>query len=88
MCGGTMRLVACIEDPAVIMHILEHLQTKDATREPLPLPESRAPSAGEPFTLNFRWTRANRAFILPIPRINPTESEFKGSQNRGEEWNL
>jgi hypothetical protein len=46
VCGGAMRVIACIEDPAVIKKILEHLKTKDETREPFPLPESRAPPAG------------------------------------------
>lgn len=42
-CGGTVKVIACIEDPAVIRKILDHLKSKDETREPFPLPESRAP---------------------------------------------
>jgi len=54
-CGGAVRIMpkalamlagqalACIEDPAVIRKILDHLKSKDETREPFPLPESRAP---------------------------------------------
>lgn len=46
-CGGTMKVIACIEDPAVIQKILTHLKRKEETREPFPFPESRAPPAGE-----------------------------------------
>jgi hypothetical protein len=42
-CGGAVRIIACIEDPVVIQTILDHLETKDETCEPFPLPESRAP---------------------------------------------
>ena len=44
-CGGALRIIACIEDPAVIKKILDHLKRKDETREPVPKPESRAPLA-------------------------------------------
>lgn len=41
-CGGAVKIIACIEDPAVIKTILTHLNAKasaaDRTR-----PESRAP---------------------------------------------
>ena len=42
-CGGAMKIIACIEDPVVIQKILDHLKSKDETREPPPKPESRAP---------------------------------------------
>lgn len=42
-CGGAVRIIACTEDPVVIQKILGHLKSKDAIREPCPLPESRAP---------------------------------------------
>jgi hypothetical protein len=42
-CGGAMKVIACIEDSAVIKKILDHLKTKDETCEPVPKPESRAP---------------------------------------------
>jgi hypothetical protein len=42
-CGGQVRIIACIEDPIVIRKILDHLKSKEETREPFPLPESRAP---------------------------------------------
>jgi hypothetical protein len=37
-CGGAMRIIACIEDPAIIEKILTHLNANaaelDATRRP------------------------------------------------------
>jgi len=42
-CGGALRIIACIEDPAVINKILTHLDTKAASAAPLRLPPSRAP---------------------------------------------
>jgi len=45
-CGGAVKVIACIEDPAVIRKILDHLKTRDETREPVPKPESRAPLGG------------------------------------------
>ena len=42
-CGGALRIIACIEDPAVIKKILAHLDTKDASAETSRLPPSRAP---------------------------------------------
>ena len=41
-CGGTTKVLACIEDPAVIKKILEHLD-KATTRQPKRRPPSRAP---------------------------------------------
>ena len=38
-----MHIIACIEDPVVIQKILTHLKDKAASREPMPLSESRAP---------------------------------------------
>jgi len=38
-----MRVIASIEDPAVIQTILGHLRTKEETCELFPLPESLAP---------------------------------------------
>jgi hypothetical protein len=35
--------MACIEEPAVIKKILDHLKRKDETRGSVPKPESRAP---------------------------------------------
>jgi len=41
--GGAVRIISCIKDPVVIQKILDHLKTKDETRGPFKLPESRAP---------------------------------------------
>ncbi len=43
ICGGSVRIIACIEDPVVIKKILDHLKSKDETRTSVPMPESRAP---------------------------------------------
>ena len=29
-CGGTLRVIACIEDPPLIRHILAHIQRREA----------------------------------------------------------
>ena len=42
-CGGAVRIIACIEDPAVIEKILAHLAKQDAATELSRLPETRAP---------------------------------------------
>jgi hypothetical protein len=45
-CGGTVKVIACIDDPVVIEKILTHLQEK-LTPVPAGLrPASRAPPAG------------------------------------------
>ncbi len=44
-CGGTVKVIACIEDPVVIEKILAHLQGKDASVPTNLLPASRAPPA-------------------------------------------
>ena len=43
VCGGSMKVIACIEDPLVIKKILDHLSKKAETNEPTALPGSRAP---------------------------------------------
>ena len=43
VCGGAMKVIACIEDPVVIKQILDHLEHKAEASEPWALPESRAP---------------------------------------------
>ena len=45
-CGGALKVIACIEDPAVIKKILDHLEKIAETEKPRPLPKSRAPPAG------------------------------------------
>ena len=44
-CGGTMRIIACIEDPVVIKAILAHLAGKARPVHAPRLPPGRAPSA-------------------------------------------
>ena len=44
-CGGSVRIIACIEDPVVIKKILAHLQGKDASVPTNLLPASRVPPA-------------------------------------------
>jgi hypothetical protein len=46
VCGGAMKVIACIEDPVVIKQILDHLEHKAEASEPRALPESRAPPVG------------------------------------------
>jgi hypothetical protein len=41
--GGVVKVIACIEDPAVIEKILSHLNKKTASAKPTPLHENRAP---------------------------------------------
>jgi len=42
-CGGTVRIIACIEDPDVIEKILAHLDAKAAEPEATRRPPCRAP---------------------------------------------
>ena len=42
-CGGSVKVIACIEDPVVITKILSHLKEKGASAETDLLPEGRAP---------------------------------------------
>jgi hypothetical protein len=42
-CAGQVKIIACIEDPAVIERILAHLNGKAPSAEPAMLPEERAP---------------------------------------------
>ena len=44
-CGGSLKVIACIEDQDIIDRILTHLRDKDPTSSTLPLliPPSRAP---------------------------------------------
>ena len=44
LCGGAVKVIACIEDSVVIKKILDHLDSKAAEQELLP--ESRAPPRG------------------------------------------
>ena len=42
-CGGTVKVIACIEDPRIIDKILSHLNEKALPVKAPPLPKSRAP---------------------------------------------
>ena len=42
-CGGAVKVIACIEDPAVIEKILAHLNEKAPPLQAPPLPKCRAP---------------------------------------------
>jgi len=43
VCGGAMRIIACIEDPAVIEKILAHLEAKAAAAQAPRPPPCRTP---------------------------------------------
>ena len=43
LCGGTLRIIACIQDPAVIEKMLAHIAGKDARAPPEESPPCRAP---------------------------------------------
>ena len=42
-CGGPVKVIASIEDPAVIQKILDHLQQKGETQDIIQLPAARGP---------------------------------------------
>nr|MDJ0990312.1 IS91 family transposase [Desulfobacterales bacterium] len=42
-CGGTVRIIACIEDPVIVEKILTHLDKKDESTQASRLPHCRAP---------------------------------------------
>jgi hypothetical protein len=44
-CGGAVKIIASIEDPAVINKILTHLDEKANTTATAQLPQCRAPPA-------------------------------------------
>jgi len=44
ICGGSAKVIACIEDPVAIKKILVHLQETLPAGAALQLPDSRAPS--------------------------------------------
>jgi hypothetical protein len=50
VCGGSMKVIACIEDPLVIKTILTHLRGKTLVVERARLPESRAPPQDDLFS--------------------------------------
>ena len=46
-CGGPVKIIACIEELAVIEKILRHLERKDAAATATRSPPSRAPPQGQ-----------------------------------------
>jgi hypothetical protein len=50
VCGGSMKVIACIEDPLVIKKILTHLRGKGLYLEAAGLPQSRAPPQDDLFS--------------------------------------
>jgi hypothetical protein len=50
VCGGSMKVIACIEGPLVIKKILTHLRGQGLYREAAALPQSRAPPQDELFS--------------------------------------
>ena len=50
VCGGSMNVIACIEDPPVIKKILTHLRAKGLYQEAAGLPQSRAPPQQDLFS--------------------------------------
>ena len=46
-CGGTLRVIASIEDPELIRLILEHLEAHQPTEPPVP-PARAPPRAASP----------------------------------------
>ena len=54
-CGGSAKVIACIEDLAVIRNILKHLQEQSPLDSRVQIPNSRAPPqalSGEFYMLN------------------------------------
>ena len=55
VCGGNAKVIACIEDPAVISKILKHLQEQSSLDSGVQIANPRAPPqalSGEFFMLN------------------------------------
>ena len=50
VCGGSMKVIACIEDPVVTKNILMHLRSKGLYLEAAGLPQSRAPPQDDLFS--------------------------------------
>ena len=50
VCGGSMKVIACIEDPVVIKKVLTHLRNKGLYLEAAGLPPSRAPPQADLFS--------------------------------------
>ena len=48
-CKGPVKIIACVEDPAVIEKILRHLKEKAVSNNKVQLPPGRAPPQIELF---------------------------------------
>ena len=48
-CQGTVRTMACVEDPAVILQILVHLRKREYADSQAQIPPERAPPQGNLF---------------------------------------
>jgi hypothetical protein len=49
-CGGSAKVIACIEDPVIIRKILNHLQEKSSLVSGVQLPDCRAPPQASLFS--------------------------------------
>jgi len=47
-CGSAVKVIACIEDPVVIRKILDHLEQRAQSSQPLPHPACGPPLAPSP----------------------------------------
>ena len=56
-CGGSLKVIACIEDQDIIDRILAHLRKKEqeAPARPLLVPPTKAPPANPPIPWFFQW---------------------------------
>ena len=50
VCGGNAKVIACIEDPAVISKILKHLQERSSLDSGVQIPNPRAPPQARLFS--------------------------------------
>ena len=50
VCGGSMKVIACIEDPMVIKKILTHLRGNELDLGAAGLPQSMTPPQGDLFS--------------------------------------
>jgi len=50
VCGGTAKVIACIEDPVVIKTILAHLERNAPIDSGVLIPDSRAPPQASLFS--------------------------------------
>ncbi len=78
-CGATMRIIACIEDPAVIKAILAHLAGKARPVHAPRLPPGRAPPASALSWSAARSATGSTAFtLMPWARCPGRGSAARG----------